>query len=241
MKRTIILPMLSLGLLAIAACANDKPAGDASSQTTTTSARAPDGLMSSNANDTNATGAATNESPDPSMSQSGTTTNATATGSNSTATNNMQNTPNGAGSGSGSTAQIPQTRSHSTNGHDATWGPGSTTPAPRTDGNAAGASQPSTSPPAPNNAQAQNGGAAPTPMDQGNNATDLKITQQIRKQVVGDSALSWTAKNVKIITQNGKVTLRGQVKSDDERKSIEATADKVVGNANVDNQLQVKQ
>lgn len=81
--------------------------------------------------------------------------------------------------------------------------------------------------------------AALTPVDQGNNATDLKITQQIRQAVMGDGALSFTAKNVKIITQNGKVTLRGPVKSEDERSRIEAAARKVAGAA-VDNQLEVK-
>ena len=82
--------------------------------------------------------------------------------------------------------------------------------------------------------------AALTPGDQGNNQTDLKITQQIRQAVMADGSLSFTAKNVKIITQNGKVTLRGPVKSDDERSRIEAAARKVAGTAQVDNQLEVK-
>jgi hyperosmotically inducible protein len=82
--------------------------------------------------------------------------------------------------------------------------------------------------------------AAPTPGDQGNNASDLKITQKIRQAVMGDGALSFTAKNVKIITQNGKVTLRGPVNSEDERSRIEAAARKVAGVAQVDNQLEVK-
>ena len=82
--------------------------------------------------------------------------------------------------------------------------------------------------------------AAPTPVDQGNNQTDLKITQQIRQAVMADGSLSFTAKNVKIITQNGKVTLRGPVKSEDERSRIEAAARKVAGAAQVDNQLEVK-
>jgi len=81
---------------------------------------------------------------------------------------------------------------------------------------------------------------AVTPMDQGNNKTDLAITQQIRKAVVGDGALSFTAKNVKIITKDAKVTLRGPVKSDAERTSIEAKAKSVAGVASVDNQLEVK-
>lgn len=82
--------------------------------------------------------------------------------------------------------------------------------------------------------------AALTPMDQNNNQTDLKITQQIRQAVMADGSLSFTAKNVKIITQNGKVTLRGPVNSAAERTAIEAAARKVAGANQVDNQLEVK-
>jgi hyperosmotically inducible periplasmic protein len=82
-------------------------------------------------------------------------------------------------------------------------------------------------------------GTAPTPIDQGNNSSDLKTTQEIRKAVVGDGSLSFTAKNVKIITTNGKVTLRGPVNSAEEREKIAAYARKVAGAANVDNQLEV--
>ncbi len=81
--------------------------------------------------------------------------------------------------------------------------------------------------------------AALTPMDQSNNQADLDITQKIRKAVMADSSLSFTAKNVKIITQNGKVTLRGPVNNAEERNAIEAAARKVAG-AQVDNQLEVK-
>jgi hyperosmotically inducible periplasmic protein len=79
-----------------------------------------------------------------------------------------------------------------------------------------------------------------TPMDQGPSAGDRKITQQIRQAVVKDGSLSFTAKNVKIITINGKVTLRGPVKTDAERSSIEAAAKGVSGVGEVDNQLEVK-
>jgi len=82
--------------------------------------------------------------------------------------------------------------------------------------------------------------AALTPMDQNNNQTDLKITQQIRQAVMADSSLSFTAKNVKIITQNGRVTLRGPVKTADERSAIEAAARRVAGAIEVDNQIEVK-
>jgi hypothetical protein len=79
-----------------------------------------------------------------------------------------------------------------------------------------------------------------TPMDQKNNETDLKITQQIRQAVMADGSLSFSAKNVKIITQNGKVTLRGPVNTVEERNAIEAAARKVAGATQVDNQIEVK-
>lgn len=82
--------------------------------------------------------------------------------------------------------------------------------------------------------------AAPTPGDQRENKTDLEITQQIRKAVMADGSLSFTAKNVKIITAGGKVTLRGPVKTDAERSAIEAAARQVAGATSVDNQIEVK-
>jgi hyperosmotically inducible periplasmic protein len=84
------------------------------------------------------------------------------------------------------------------------------------------------------------GGNTLTPMDQGPSEGDRKITQQIRQAVVKDGALSFTAKNVKIITINGKVTLRGPVKTDAERASIEAAAKKIAGATQVENLLEVK-
>jgi len=56
---------------------------------------------------------------------------------------------------------------------------------------------------------------------------------------VADKSLSTTAKNVKIITINGVVTLRGPVKSPQEKGSIEATAQRLAGTTNVDNQLEI--
>lgn len=78
-----------------------------------------------------------------------------------------------------------------------------------------------------------------TPMDQGGGG-DRTITAAIRRAVVADKALSFTAKNVKIITVGGKVTLRGPVKSDEEKSSIEAKAKAAPGVTDVDNQLEVK-
>jgi hypothetical protein len=82
--------------------------------------------------------------------------------------------------------------------------------------------------------------AALTSGDQNNNESDLKITQKIRQAVMGNDTLSFTAKNVKIITTGGKVTLRGPVKSDAERAAIEAAAKSVAGAGQVDNQIEVK-
>lgn len=79
-----------------------------------------------------------------------------------------------------------------------------------------------------------------TPMDQGNNQSDLDITTKIRKAVMGDDSLSFTAKNVKIITIKGKVTLRGPVNSAAERAAIDAAANRIAGAGKVDNQLEVK-
>lgn len=78
-----------------------------------------------------------------------------------------------------------------------------------------------------------------TPMDQGG-GNDRDITAAIRRSVVGDKALSFNAKNVKIITVGGKVTLRGPVKSDDEKAAIESKAKSTAGVSAVDNQLEVK-
>jgi osmotically-inducible protein OsmY len=57
---------------------------------------------------------------------------------------------------------------------------------------------------------------------------------------VNDGSLSFTAKNVKIITVNGKVTLRGPVKSEQERATIEAAAKKIAGAGQVENLLELK-
>ena len=78
-----------------------------------------------------------------------------------------------------------------------------------------------------------------TPMDQGSSESDRAITAEIRKAVVGDGTLSFTAKNVKIITKDGNVVLRGPVKSEDERAAIRAKAARVAGASRVDDQLEV--
>ncbi|MGC2198507.1 MAG: BON domain-containing protein [Terriglobales bacterium] len=79
----------------------------------------------------------------------------------------------------------------------------------------------------------------PTADQQKENASDRAISQQIRKAIVKDKSLSSYANNIKIITQNGQVTLAGPVRSEEERKALENTAAEVAGVSNVKNQLQV--
>ena len=77
--------------------------------------------------------------------------------------------------------------------------------------------------------------------DQGkNNRSDREIMQQIRRAVVSDGSLSTYAHNVKIISQGGKVTLKGPVHTDEEKKTIEAKATEIAGANNVTNELTVK-
>ena len=81
--------------------------------------------------------------------------------------------------------------------------------------------------------------AAVTSGDQSNSQSDLKITQEIRQAVVADKGLSMNAHNVKIITENGVVTLRGPVKSSAEKATIGAKAEHVAGVTRVDNQIEI--
>ncbi len=78
-----------------------------------------------------------------------------------------------------------------------------------------------------------------TPMDQGNSSMDIKTTQAIRKTLMDDKTLSVKAKNVKIITNNGMVTLRGVVESSAEKSRIQTAAKKIAGTASVRDQLEV--
>jgi hyperosmotically inducible periplasmic protein len=80
----------------------------------------------------------------------------------------------------------------------------------------------------------------PTANHAKNAATDRDIMQKIRKAVVADKSLSTYGHNVKIISQQGKVTLKGPVHTDEEKKNIEAKAVEVAGAGNVTNQLEVK-
>jgi osmotically-inducible protein OsmY len=80
-----------------------------------------------------------------------------------------------------------------------------------------------------------------TPGDQGNSDADRQITRKIRQTLVSSTNdYSMIAKNIKIITVNGKVTLRGPVNTQTEKDGIETIAKSVVGPGSVDDQLEVK-
>jgi hyperosmotically inducible periplasmic protein len=79
-----------------------------------------------------------------------------------------------------------------------------------------------------------------TPLDQGNSKADLDTTAQIRKGIIADKNMSVNAKNVKIITIDGQVTLRGPVNSAEEKRLIGDIANRIAHSENVDNQLEVK-
>jgi len=93
-------------------------------------------------------------------------------------------------------------------------------------------------PPAADNSKANKepGNTADQQME---NKNDREITRQIRKAVIADKALSTYAHNVKIITRNGMVTLRGPVRTEDEKAAIESKAKAVTGVTDVKNELTI--
>jgi hyperosmotically inducible periplasmic protein len=96
--------------------------------------------------------------------------------------------------------------------------------------------------PAPDNSKTNQGDAskgAVTAEQQKMNSADRNITRQIRSSIYKDKSLSTYAHNIKIITQDGKVTLKGPVRSADEKAAIEAKAVAVAGADNISNQLEV--
>jgi hyperosmotically inducible periplasmic protein len=78
-----------------------------------------------------------------------------------------------------------------------------------------------------------------TPEEQGGEAADRELTAAVRRAIVKDDSLSLNAHNVKIITRNGTVTLRGPVESTAERTKIAQLAEKTAGVKRVDNQLEI--
>jgi osmotically-inducible protein OsmY len=80
---------------------------------------------------------------------------------------------------------------------------------------------------------------ATTAQTQKETPADRDLTQQVRKAIMADKSLSTYAHNVKIISQNGTVTLKGPVRSAEEKQAIAAKATEVAGNAKVVNELSV--
>jgi osmotically-inducible protein OsmY len=92
---------------------------------------------------------------------------------------------------------------------------------------------------APDNTKKNKDQPSPTADQQKMNPADRAITQKIRKAVHDDTSLSTYAHNIKIITQDGKVTLRGPVRSEEEKNSLQAKAVTIAGQENVTNQLEI--
>jgi hyperosmotically inducible protein len=91
------------------------------------------------------------------------------------------------------------------------------------------------------NKRDRNAGEA-TADQQKTNAADQEITRKIRRSIMADKSLSTYAHNIKIISQDGAVTLKGPVKSNEEKESVMAKAVAVAGSADkVTDQISVKQ
>jgi hyperosmotically inducible protein len=91
----------------------------------------------------------------------------------------------------------------------------------------------------PDNTKQNKDQTNPTADQQKMNPADRTLTQKIRKAIHDDNTLSTYAHNIKIISQDGKVTLRGPVRSEDEKNNIEAKAVAVAGQGNVTDQLEI--
>ena len=102
--------------------------------------------------------------------------------------------------------------------------------------------QPSQTATAPDNSGANvrdRNDATKTPTDQSETEADRTISQNIRKAIVEDDSVSTNGKNVKIITSDGTVTLRGPVKSAEEKTNLGSKAQQIAGVKKVDNQLEI--
>lgn len=78
------------------------------------------------------------------------------------------------------------------------------------------------------------------PTDQPNNKTDIKLAAAVRRSIVSDKSLSMMAHNVKLVAIGGVVTLRGPVKTAEEKTKVAAIVAKVAGVADVNNELDIK-
>ncbi len=83
-------------------------------------------------------------------------------------------------------------------------------------------------------------GATKTPQDQSNRTQDRKLLASVRRAIVRDKTLSTKAHNVKVMVEGGVVTLRGPVKTAEEKAQVESVTKQVQGVSSIDNQLDVK-
>ncbi|MBV8360544.1 MAG: BON domain-containing protein [Deltaproteobacteria bacterium] len=83
------------------------------------------------------------------------------------------------------------------------------------------------------------GSASLTPFDQSNRRSDVEMTRQIRRALMKDKSLSTDARNIKVVTVDGNVTLRGPVNSEQEKAVIANKAVKIAGAGHVNDQLEV--
>lgn len=138
------------------------------------------------------------------------------------------------------TAPLPETSPPATTATDpATGAPVTPDPAP---GTAPGTSADTTRPTSPDNTAVNERDAVrdtKTPIDQDENQADVNRTAEIRKRLLDQPDMSVNARNAKIITSQGKVTLRGPVDSEAERDALVKIATDIAGAENVENQLEV--
>ncbi len=87
--------------------------------------------------------------------------------------------------------------------------------------------------------QRHNESTAATADQQSHSKKDVEITQQIRKELMEDKGLSTYSKNIKVVTNNGKVVVTGPVRTSAERTAIEEIAKNVAGDENVQNQISI--
>lgn len=83
------------------------------------------------------------------------------------------------------------------------------------------------------------GKGAPTAGAQSNAKADLELSRNIRREITREKALSVYAKNIKIVARDGAVTLRGPVRSEEEKRLIDTIAKRFAGEPKVDNQLEI--
>jgi|ERR1051326_5724406 osmotically-inducible protein OsmY len=85
----------------------------------------------------------------------------------------------------------------------------------------------------------QNKTARPTADQQKENKADRDLAQEVRRSLSSDKSLSTYAHNVKVIVQDGTVTLNGPVRSEEEKAAVESKAKQIAGVSNVVNDLTV--